>query len=136
MNPARRPNPLPPDEWPFNQPEGRVYLTSGWWSWGSTKARRFRDADRWIVFWHETNRSWRIQARIPKDWSGSPPVEQYAQGAMRLTVLGAVGIVREVFLLSDHAFIQEPTGDVGRLVPHDGRPLAELTEEEIERLVG
>jgi hypothetical protein len=54
---------------------------------------------------------------------------------MRLTVMGVVGVVREVFVSTNHVFVQKGRGDVGTLVRHDGRALAKLREEEIKELM-
>lgn len=115
--------------------EGRVQLASGSWNWFSTLVRRFgQPGERWIVFWHDVNHHWRIRVKVERSWSGFPPVEALARGAMRLTVHGEA-FDSEVFLLDDHLFVHRGKGDVGQLMPHDGRSFAELTEGEIEEIL-
>ena len=115
--------------------EGRVRIASGSWNWFSTSVRSFgRAGDRWVVFWHEVHRHWRVRVKVGPSWNASPPPEALVRDARRLTVHGDA-FDCEVFLLSDHVFVHRGKGDVGVLVPHDGRSIAELTEDEIEELL-
>jgi hypothetical protein len=55
--------------------------------------------------------------------------------AMTLTVDDDLGSESQVFVLRDHIFVQRGKLDIGVLLPHDGRPLAELSEQEIKEIL-
>ena len=137
MNPSRRRETGPQGH--DNPAEARVLLGSGWWSWFRNLAQtpEFPRApnDQWLVFWHEGHPHWTIEVRIERLWDGSPSAEELARGATVLTVKDDLCSGCEVFVLPEHIFVQRGKGDLGVLLPHDGRPLAELREDEIRALL-
>jgi hypothetical protein len=115
-----------------------VWLASGWWQWFKAAGRTLPIADSgglWLVFCHEVHSHWRFSVGVQASWTGSPPPEELARAATRLTVEADTALECEVFVLPDYIFLQRGPGDLGTLVPHDGRTLAELTEREIQGIL-
>ena len=134
LNPSRRQDPDPLR----SQEEGRIRLASGWWGWSRVvelTPGQWAPNEQRIEFWHEVHRHWRISVQVERSWAGGPSPEALARSANKLEVQDDLGNEYEVFVTSEYIFVQRGRGDLGVLLPHDGRPLAELTEDEIQKLL-